>query len=364
MSPGRVGVVVVLRAVLFLVVGLVGCESKPGAPAAGAAPAGAAAPVPVRVEVVQPGPLERAVEGTGALAAIDSAVLRPEVQGLVEAVLFEDGQAVKKGQALVRLRGAEARAALMDAEARATLAEQERARKAALVERGDAAKADLERAEAEAALAKAALIRAQEAVRKATIVAPFDGIVGLREVSVGELVDPSRRVTRLEALDRLVVDLALAETAIGAVAAGQPATVTVDALPGQSFEGEVSYVAPRVSDGSRTVDVRVAVRDPGGLLRPGMTAEARVITARVPDALMVPTESVVRAGGGMALYVVDPEGKAELRPIQPGERSPTRLEVREGIAAGERVVVQGLARLRPGAMVQVQEPEPAAPVTP
>lgn len=345
---------------LFCLLALTACGASPAPSSPASAPGAPAPPVPVRVEVLSAAPLERAIEGTGALAAIDSAVLRPEIQGLVEAVLFQDGQAVKKGQALVRLRSADARAALLDAEARATLSELELARKVALVARGDAAKADQDRAEAEAALAKAALIRAQEALRKTTIAAPFDGIVGLREVAVGELVDPSRRITRLESLDNLVVDLALAETALGSLAPGQPATVAVDALPGVSFDGQVSYVAPRINDGSRTVDVRVALQDPAGLLRPGMSAEARIVTARVPDAVLIPTESVVRAGGGMAAYVIDPEGKAELRPIRPGERGETRLEVLDGLAVGERVVVEGLARLRPGAMVQVLETEPTA----
>lgn len=315
-----------------------------------------ATPVPVKVEVLVAAPLERAVEGTGALAAIDSAVLRPEIAGLIEAVLFEDGQSVTKGQTLVRLRGAEARAALIEAEARSKLAGLELERKKGLVARGDAAQADLDRAEAEADLARSALIRAQEAVRKTTVSAPFDGVVGLREVAVGELVDPSRRVTHLESLARLVVDVALAETALGRVRLGQVATVTVDALPGAVFEGSVSYVSPRVAEASRTVDVRVALSDPESRLRPGMTARARVVTERIEAAILIPTEAVSRAGGGMGAYIVDAEGKAELRPIKTGDRAEARLEVTEGLAVGDRLVVEGLARLRPGAVVSVSEP--------
>lgn len=339
-------------AALLLLVALLACGEAPApAPAAAAAP-----PVPVKVETLAPSPLERAIEATGVVSSADSAVIRPEVQGLVEAVLFEDGATVKKGQPLVRLRSADARAALMDAEARAKLAGLELERKRALVERGDAAKADLDRAEADLALARAAVLRAEEALRRTSIVAPFDGVTGLREVAVGELLDPSRRITRIEALDRLVVDLALAEGAIASVSTGQRTRVVLDALPGRSFDGTVVYVAPRVSESTRTLDVRVALAEGASELRPGMTARARVLTAEVPDALLVPTESVVRAGGGMAVYVVSAEGAAELRPIRSGERTERRLEVVEGLAAGERVVVEGLARLRPGARVQVQEP--------
>lgn len=324
----------------------------------GSAPQASSAPppAPVKVEVLAPAPLERTIEGTGSVLAIDSAALRPEVAGLVEAVLFEDGASVQKGAALVRLRSAEARAALQDAEARQTLATLERDRKRGLVERGDAAQAELDRAEAELSLAEAAVIRAREAVRKTTISAPFDGVVGAREVAVGELIDPSRRVTRLESLDRLVVELMLAETALAGLAPGQPARVSADALPGQTFEGAVAYVAPRVADQSRTVAVRVSVVDPERRLRPGMTARATVVTESVPAAILIPTEAVVRAGGKTSAYVVGAESKAELRPLTLGDRGPQRVEVLEGLAAGDALVIEGLARLRPGAVVQVAAP--------
>lgn len=338
----------------FLVLAACGGSSPP------AAAPGAAAPVPVRVEVLAPAPLDRALEATGTIQAIDSAELRPEVQGLVEAVLFEDGQAVRRGAPLVRLRSTDARAALLDAEARAKLSGLDLERKRALFEQGDVAQADIDRAEAEAALARAALQRAQEAVRRTTIAAPFDGVVGLREVAPGELVDPSRRVTRIEALSQLVVDVVLPETALGQLAVGQRAVVRADALPERSFSGAVSYVSPRVSETTRTVDVRVTVEDPEGLLRPGMTAVARVVTASVAEAVMVPTEAVVRSAQGMAVYVVGPDQTVTLRPVRAGERTEDRLEVTDGLAAGETIVVEGLARLRPGATVEVK----AAPVAP
>lgn len=338
----------------LLAVFLVACH--PGA-APGAAPV--AAPIPVEVQVLTPGPLERTVEATGTVVAIDSAVLRPEVQGLVEAVLFEDGQPVKKGQPLVRLRSADARAALADATARAKLAELDLERKKALRAQEDASQADLDQAEANAALARAAVDRASEALRRTTLSAPFDGVTGLREVAVGELIDPSRSVTRLESRDRLAVDLALPERALGEVVTGQKAAIHAEALPDQPLVGEVSYVAPRVDEGTRTVAVRVRVDQPGELLRPGLTAVARIVTSSATDALLVPTESVVRSGGGMAVYVVGADSKSALRPIVPGERTPDRLEVKSGLSAGDRVVVQGLARMRPGADVVVQEPKPA-----
>ncbi|MFZ5479651.1 MAG: efflux RND transporter periplasmic adaptor subunit [Myxococcota bacterium] len=313
------------------------------------------AAVPVRVEVLAPAPLERAVEATGTVEAIDSAEIRPEVQGLVEAVLFDDGATVRKGQPLVRLRAADARATLLDAEARATLAGASLERAQALFDRGDVAKAELDRAAADAQLARAAVARAEEAVRRTTIAAPFDGVVGRREVSVGALVGPANPVTRIEGLRNLVVDVALAEDVLAAVAPGQPAIV--GALD-RTFPGTVAFVAPRVREATRTVDVRIAVAEPGPL-RPGMTATARIVTASVPDALLVPTQALVRSATGPAVWVVGEDGKAAQRPVKTGERTETRAEIVEGLAPGDRVVTEGLARMRPGVAVEIKADAPA-----
>jgi membrane fusion protein, multidrug efflux system len=332
--------------VLVLALALAGCKGET-TPAASAA-----ATVPVRVEVLAPTTLDRSVEATGTVEAIDSAVIRPEVQGLVEAVLFDDGAAVKRGQALVKLRSADARASLLDAEARATLAKAALDRAKALFERGDVAQADLDKAAADEQLARAAVAKAEEAVRRTTVSAPFDGVVGRREVSPGELVDPTRTITRLEGLSRLVVDISLAEGALASVSPGQAATVT--ALDGQTFAGTVAFVAPRVTADTRTVDVRIAIPEPGPL-RPGMTAEAHIVTASLTDALLVPTQALVRSAKGVGVWVVGADGKVEQRSVKTGERTEARAEIVEGLAAGDTVVVEGLARMRPGAAVSIKE---------
>lgn len=343
-----------IRTVLLTLLLACGSAEPTGAPAAGAKGSGAAkAPTPVRVEVLAPSPAEDTVEATGTVEARDSAELRPEVAGLVEAVLFEDGAAVRRGQALVRMRDVDAKAALTEARARSSLAKLERDRRAALVAGGDVSQAEVDRADAEVALASAELSRAEEGLRRTVLVAPFDGVVGRRDVAPGERIDPNRAVTRVEGLGRLVVEVALPEAALATVAVGQPATITVDALPDQGFAGTVSYVAPRVSAATRTVVVRVAVTDPSLTLRPGMTGAVRVVTRQRADAVRVPTQAVIRSAQGAAVYVVGADGKAALRPIRTGERTEDRVEAVEGLAAGDAVVVEGIARLRPGAAVRV-----------
>jgi membrane fusion protein (multidrug efflux system) len=340
---------------LALAAALVACA--PTAPAPAAAPK---APVPVRVEVLAPADAVDAVEATGTVEALDTAELRPEVAGLVASVHFEDGDRVRRGQALVRLRDIDAKAALGEARARATLAGLERDRRAGLVSGGDVSQAELDRAAAEVLLAGADVARAEEGLRRTVILAPFDGVVGRRDVAPGERIDPTRAITRIEGLGRLVVEVPLPESALARVALGQAATVRVDALPGRTFAASVSYIAPRVRADTRTVDVRVALTDADPALRPGLTGAVNIVTHIRSSVVRVPTQAVIRSADGAAVYVVA-DGKAALRPIETGARSEDRVEAVTGLVAGDAVVVEGIARLRPGAAVTVTEDAPTAP---
>jgi len=337
----------VLVAALLLTIA--GCTSG-DAPAA--APAGGTPPAPVRVVVLSPEPLDRSEEAVGVVSTLDSVEIRPETSGLVASVHFADGERVRKGQVLVRLRDADAQAGLADATARAKLAALALDRARALFARGDVAQADLDRAEADDGLARAAVAKAEEALRRTTLAAPFDGVAGRRDVSPGQTVDPTRVLTRVEALDRLAVDVSLPEPALARVAVGQPASVWVEAMD-LRVPGLVGYIAPRVRDESRTVDVRVSIPTPDPRLRPGLSATVRIVTAQVAEALQVPTEALVPSGAGMSVWVVAGDTTVSLKPVRTGVRSPDRVEVVEGLAAGDQVVVEGLSRLRPGAKVAV-----------
>ena len=329
-----------------------GCGAEPG-------PAAPPPPPPVRVEIATPGGLDRRELAVGVVATPDSVELRAETAGLVQAVLFSDGQSVRKGQVLVRLRDADAQAGLVDARARARLAGLALERAGALLARGDVAQADVDRAEADDALARAAVSRAEEALRRTAIVAPFDGRVGRRDVSEGQTVDPTRVLTRVESLTNLAVDVALPEAALATVAVDQPAVVTLDAL-GIEVGAHVSYVAPRVSEQSRTIDVRV-VLDPGDVrARPGMSARVAILTDHQPDAILVPTQALVPGGSGMGLWVAGPDGTVTLTPVQTGQRLPDRIEITAGINPGDAVVVEGLSRLRPGAKVVPRVSDPGS----
>ena len=346
-----------LRSFAGIALLILGCATSPPTP-----PPAAGTPAPVHVEVAAPRALDRVEEAVGIVSTMDSVDIRAETSGLVQAVHFVDGQAVRRGQLLVRLRDADAQAGLLESRARARLTQLALERAEALRQRQEISQADLDRALADDALARAAVLRAEEALRRTRIVAPFDGVVGRRDVSPGQTVEPARALTHIDALGELAVDISLPESALARVQADQAATVGVDAL-GIEIPGMVRYVAPRVRDDSRTVDVRVAISDPDPRLRPGMSATVRIVTTHVPDALLVPSEALVPGATGMALWVVGGDNTVKLTPVTTGERTAERVEILSGLTIGSPVVVEGLSRLRPGAPVAIQPAQgpPAAP---
>jgi membrane fusion protein (multidrug efflux system) len=277
--------------------------------------------------------------------------LRAESPGRVERVYFEDGAHVRRGDRLVALRDVDARASLDEARARWNLAKLDHERARALVATGDLARAELDRAAANEALARAAVDRANEDLRRTILVAPLDGVLGRRQVSPGQFVDPSVVLARLEVIDPILIEAAFPEGAVGQIAVAQAARVDI---PGaEPREGRVTFVAPRLDPTSRTLPVRVTLENTNGTLVSGMTARLRLTTERRTDALLVPTHAVSPSAKGPAVWIVAPDQTVQLSPVVLGQRQESQVEVVDGVKPGESVVIEGLARLRPGAPVKV-----------
>lgn len=327
------------------------------------APKGQAATA-VKVVSVETSSARDALGITGTVEAEETAEIRVEGSGPVSQLGFDHGQRVKKGDVLLRLRGAEAAAGVAEAGARLSLAKTQSERIRGLFERSNASRQDVDVRVAEEALAQAQLERANEALRRTVVRAPFDGVVGLRGVALGEVVDPSRVVARIEAIDRVVVDVEIPERWLPRMSVGLPASIEVDALPGERFVGDVIFVGPRISSSTRTAPVRVRVPNEHGRLRPGMSARVSLTTADIPDAILVPAQAVVSTATGSAVWVVDAEGVVQPRPVETAERTADEVRIVGGLAVGENVVVEGLIRLRPGNTVRVMDAMPPTEAAP
>ena len=310
--------------------------------------------IPVNMMKVAATPVSNTVNAVGALIAEDSVVLRPEIDGRIDRLLFSEGQPVKKGALLVTLDSADQRARVAAAQADLKLAESRYKRSEELVAQNFISKQALDEARANLDILHARLRQEQVALDKTMLRAPFAALVGLRQVSPGAYVSKGDDIVRLDALGNLKLEVPVPETYLTLVRIGLPITLTIDALPGQSFSGKVHAIDPVVDPVSRNVRVRARIANPKGQLKPGMFARAVADLGGKTHAILLPEQVIVpRPDGNYVFLAVN--GKAELRKVVLGKREPGRVEIVSGVAVGDTVILDGQIKLRPGVPVVTLE---------
>jgi membrane fusion protein (multidrug efflux system) len=300
------------------------------------------------------------VQAVGSLKARQGVMLRPEVSGRIAKLGFADGQRVSLGQLLVQLDDTLQRAQLEQARAQASIARTNLQRSRELLAQNfvsqsavDQNVSALEVADAQVALAQAQLARMR-------VVAPFDGTAGLRFVDVGDYVKDGADLVKVEDLSALEVEFALPERYVARVRPGLPIEMTLDALPGSVYKGVIVALNSQVDANGRALSVRARVSNPGAVLRPGMFARPRVVFAARAQTTVVPEEALVPQGADQFFYKVV-EGAGGQKIVQRlqarvGLRVPGKVELLEGVKAGDWVVTAGQTRLRgDGAAVRVVE---------
>ncbi len=315
-------------------------------------------PPVVEVTPVVLGNVSRTVEAVGTLRANESVTIRPEIAGRVVAVGFGEGEKVRKGATLITLDDSVYRAEVAEQAANRKLSELAYERAKLLVEKKAASIEVKDRAEAQLAADDAALELARATLDKTRIRAPFDGIIGLRNVSVGEFVDVGQVLVNLVDIDLLKVDFRVGEVYLPDVTSGQDIAVQVDAFPQQAFAGSVYAIEPQVDVNGRAVVIRARLPNDENKLRPGLFCRVSLIIDRNANAVLVPESAIVPLGDQHFVYrVVD--GHAALTEVQIGKRKDTRVEIRHGLSADDVVVSAGQLKLRDGVAVHAVESKDA-----
>lgn len=329
-------------------------------PLALASPVQAEGPVVVVVVPVREEAFPLTVEAIGTARANESIEIRSHISESVRAIRFEEGQRVKAGDVLLELNDAEVLADV--AAARASLVEAtSRHLRAVEMQAGDLiAESELELLEARRDAARAALDAAEARLAETVIRAPFAGRVGLRRVSPGGLVSPSVVITTLDDNDTIKLDFDVPETAISLLEDGLVVHARSAAWPDSTFTGKVVSVNTRVDPVSRTVTVRARVPNGRGLLRAGMFLTVRLVRGDV-NAMLIPEEAVVPERSQQFALVVGDDGIVEKREIRLGRRRPGEVEVLLGLSVGERVIVEGTQKARPGSPVDARLREARTP---
>jgi membrane fusion protein (multidrug efflux system) len=316
-----------------------------GAPAAGPA-------VTVEVEKVAMQALPQTITAVGSLRSDESITVRPEVAGRISAILFKEGQHVGKGMTLIRLDPAINAAEVQQARANLKLAKSKYDRAVELSQRNFISGQAKDEAENNLRVAEASVALVEARLAKTEIKAPFSGVIGLRVVSVGDYVKEGADVVNLESIDPLKVDFRVPEIYMRQVQPGQSLTVTLDALPGKTFEGKVFAVNPLVDAAGRAVVIRAIVANPDTSLRPGMFARVKLITRDEKEALVVPEQAIVPQGDEQYVFrIVD--GKVTRVKVEVGQRREGKVEIVKGLDANDVVVTAGQLKLRDGMAVTV-----------
>ncbi len=329
--------------------------SGPG-PAAGGGPA---RPTSVEVAKVESMTLVDETQAVGSLRSRQGVMLRPEVGGRVKQIFFNDGQRVRKGQLMVQFDDQLPQAQLAQARAELSIAEANHKRNQELVAQNFISQRSLDESSAALEVSRAKLSLAQATLQRLQVLAPFDGITGLKQINVGDYLKDGADMVNVEDIDAVLLDFRLPERFQAKIRAGQKAQLTVDALPGRPFSAIIQAVDPLIDANGRSVGVRGCIDNRQQQLRPGMFARVNAVFGSRENALVIPEEAIIPQGGRTFVVKIVAGDKPEVKvservAVKVGLRLPGKVEILEGLSAGDTVVTAGHQRLqKDGTVVRV-----------
>lgn len=323
---------------------------KGGAATAGKQNGDGGAAMPVYTYTVQSRPLQERITATGSIVADEAVELVSEVSGKVVEIAFDEGTRVRQGDVLLKIDPSELAAQAARAHSRVELARVQAMRQRQLVAAGGTSQEAVEVAESEVQVLEAEAALAQAQLAKTEIRAPFDGVIGLRYVSVGSFLNPAARIATLQKIDMIKIEFAIAERHLDRVQIGAEVSVTVAGLP-SAFQGEVYAIEPRIDAATRTLRLRARAENPGGKALPGGFATVELPLREIPNALLVPANAIVSGLNEQTIYVVE-NGRAQPRTVRTGLRLAREVQVVSGLEPGAVVITSGQMQLRPGVPVR------------
>jgi membrane fusion protein, multidrug efflux system len=305
-------------------------------------------------------PVAETLAVVGSLAANEIIEVKSETDGTIAEILFEEGQPVTKGDLLVRLDETKLQASLAEADANLKLSKATFDRNKQLFADKLISQQEYDQAAAayQANVAEVDLRKRQ--LQDARIHAPFSGIVGARSVSPGQVITKNTTITWLVDVDTLKAEFNVPERFVSEVKTGQPIELAVAAFPKQRFPGGVYFIAPQIDPVNRTLLVKARVPNGERKLKPGMFAGLDLTLTLRDDAIVIPESALITMGDRTSVFVITPENTAVPRPVKIGIRLPNQLEIVSGLQAGEKVIAEGLQKVRPGGAVK---PVPTASAT-
>jgi len=327
------------------------------------------APKPVVTVTATPAVMQdwrAVVPAVGTLQAVNGVNISSSVSGLVRTIAFQSGQDIRRGQPLLHLDSDVELGDLRSAEAEMALARVTYNRNVALLRSDTVSQAALDKVDAELKVKAARVTGLRATIAKKTILAPFDGTLGVRKVDLGQYLEPGDTIVNLQDLSRMLCDFTVSQKELGAVSVGQTVRMTTDAWPGETFEGTVAALEPQIDAKTGMIGIQASFPNAQRRLRPGMFAKIAIARAEIEHAVTVPNSAVSYNLHGDAVFVVKEstgaDGKTvrtvERRVVQMGDRRDGLVMVRQGVDAGELVVTSGQVKLENGSPVDIAKIDP------
>jgi membrane fusion protein, multidrug efflux system len=315
----------------------------------------------VAVENVEPGPFRELIGITATVLADQDVIVSAEEAGVVRELLAARGKAVRAGEPLASIDARVLQTQVNEAEARAALARETWQRRRRLFEE-DRVGSELAYLEAryQSEQAEAALATLRARLDRTVVRAPVAGFVDDRFVEIGTMVSAGTPVARIVSIDPIRIAAGVPERFAGDVSAGNAARVTFDVLPGDEFEGRISFVGSTVNARNRTFDIEIVIPNPGRIIKPEMVANVEVTRSDHDAVIAVPQEALVRVEGGFVAFVAEDEAGvdvARVRPVVPGSIQGNRVIVRAGLDAGDRLIVVGQKQVTDGDRIRITRTE-------
>ncbi|NJN46521.1 MAG: efflux RND transporter periplasmic adaptor subunit [Candidatus Competibacteraceae bacterium] len=312
-------------------------------------------PTPVIVAEAHIQPIEDRVEALGTLRANESVNLTASVTETVTAIHFDDGDTVATGKILLEMTSAEEHALLEEAQSLVAETRSQFQRVQSLATRGTASRSLLDERRREWETARARLTAIESRLADRLIKAPFAGVLGLRNISLGALVEPGDLITTLDDIDPMKLEFPVPSTFLSTLQTGLSITAKARAYGNREFTGKVTGIDSRVDPVTRSILVRAVLPNPDRILKPGLLMQVELLK-NPRDALVIPESALVPLGQAQYVLVVDEaqDNLVERREIQTGTRRPGEVEVVSGLQAGDKVITHGTTRVRPGQNVVIQ----------
>jgi len=314
-------------------------------------------PMPVDVSPVKVQTVTDKFEGVGTIEALEAITVVSEIDATVKALPFREGGFIRQGEVIAQLDDSQLGAELARAEALRAQSKSTYDRVKTIVDQGAGAPQDLDDASAALKVAEANLDLAKARAAKTRIVAPFNGIIGARRVSVGTFMRTGQPITDLANIDQMRVTFSAPERFLSKLSRGATVTVSTPAVPGQELEGKIIVIEPVIDASTRSARVVAWVQNIGRKFRPGMSANVSAVLGERPDALTIPNEAVFGSGDQSFVFIVKADSTVARVPLTLGTRLPDVVEVLGGLEQGMTVVRAGHQKLFDGGKVMPMSSE-------